>query len=413
MTNCPACNAEINEGVATCPKCGAPLDALYGLDANLVDNSAAIDEMLRSAAQLMRDTEQFSFDDDELYGLNNTPSPANQPAEETQPEPQPTADPQPVPTLSAKQAGELSAGGVVNLTATSSIAADTAAAKAVARNAPPAPPIAPAEAVVPPASSDFTPTSNNNSISEDEDDNSPTLAELDENGEVVVPAPEVKAKPEKKKREKSDDSAPKSKKTSSGAVIVWIVVMTIIGAVAGFFLHAFLFGEKQQGGDYAFAEKAAVGLQGSFENGETLYVFDAYVKNTAAGTECVIYGGIKYGTGDIENQWIRFVTENSKPDLMNVYYELDEDYYYQLKNSGEAENSIIASVLKNYDTTLKEHIEEIKSGDLRWVKVDENALNETLHPFAAADSDQESTSSAAAEEKSDDENEDDVTDLTD
>ena len=404
MTNCPACNAEINEGVATCPKCGAPLDALYGLDTNMVDNSAAIDEMLRSAAQLMRDTEQFSFDDEELYGLNNS-TPAADTYGDKETAQSVSAD---APTLTAKQAGELSTGGVVNLTVDS----DMAAAKAAVRNAPSAPVTAPAAAVVPPASTDFTPVSND-SISEDEDENSPMLAELDENGEIVQPAPEPPVKPEKQKAEKSVDSPAKNKKTSSGAIIVWIVVMTIIGAVAGFFLHALLFGEKQQGGDYAFAEKAATGLQSSFENGESLYIFDAYVKNTAAGTECVIYGGIKYGTGDMENQWLRFMVENTNPDLMNVYYELNEEYYYQLKNSGEAENAIIASVLKNYDNTLKEHIEEIKSGDQRWTRVDENALNEKLHPFKGADIEAENTAVSSAEEDTTDPSEEDITDLTD
>lgn len=411
MTNCPACNAEINEGVSTCPKCNAPLDALYGLDANLVDNSSAIDEMLRSAAQLMRDTEQFSFDEDEPYGLNNTPSSADQPAEEQKIESPASAGAHPAPTLSAKQAGELGTGGVVNLSFNSNME-DTAAARAAIHNAPAASPVAPAEAVVPPASSDFTPTYDN-SISENEDENSPILAELDENGEVVAPAPEAeeKAKPEKKNLEKAENSAPKSQKGLSTMVIVLIAVMTIIGAAAGFFLHALLFGEEQQGSDFKFAEKAAVGLQSSFKNGETLYVFDAYVKTTAAGTECLIYGGIKYDTGDIENQWLRFLVENTAPDLMNVYYELDEDYYYQLKNSGEAENSIIASVLKNYDNTLKEHIEEIKNGDERWVKVDENALNEKLHPFNATVSAEENIF-PSTDENSGRENEEDITDLT-
>ena len=255
-TTCPACNAEISEGLDTCPRCNAPLDALNDMDGE-VDNSAAIDRMLRSATQLLKDTEQFSFDD----GEDDEEMPGDVPKPPEQPQ------------LSSAQESSLNQGGVVDL---SSLI-----------GSPVPQPAAPAKKAVKKAAE--------SSIDEAEEENAPELTEVDENGNPVEPQEEAAdAADENWEEEAADENkeqaeylravptpSKKSRKkvgrTSTALMIVWLAVMTVIGAAGGFFLRGVIFAERptQQ---YKFAEKATMSLAESLSEEESLIVYEAYVK---------------------------------------------------------------------------------------------------------------------------------------
>lgn len=66
---CPGCGEEILQDVENCPYCDAPISVIMNNDISgaPIDNSAAIDAMLRSASQFMEESESLGLGELDIF----------------------------------------------------------------------------------------------------------------------------------------------------------------------------------------------------------------------------------------------------------------------------------------------------------------------------------------------------------
>lgn len=109
---CPACGAEIPQDVENCPGCGAPISVIMNNDISgaPIDNSAAIDAMLRSASQFMEESESLGLSELDIFDDEDEDEGGKQEVFKKV-----TLKELP-PELSEAQKDEIEAGGVINLT---------------------------------------------------------------------------------------------------------------------------------------------------------------------------------------------------------------------------------------------------------------------------------------------------------
>ena len=108
---CPGCGEEILQDVENCPYCDAPISVIMNNDISgaPIDNSAAIDAMLRSASQFMEESESLGLGELDIFDEDDEDDQKEEVFKKVTLKELP-------PELSETQKDEIEAGGVINLT---------------------------------------------------------------------------------------------------------------------------------------------------------------------------------------------------------------------------------------------------------------------------------------------------------
>lgn len=377
--DCPFCGTQINVGVETCPSCGKKLTGQDDADDPAVNNSEAIEAMLRSAAMLMKDSEEFTFDDEQE---NDEPEEAaeNAPPEKAE--------------LTSEQRLELDKGKVVELSGMKDAGAP---AKPISPGGEPEEEPAPEpelEEIAKPPAEEPAPEK----PAAEEPDGKPAAEEptpeepAEEPAaqpESAAPAPEPE-KPADGKNKKSallfkGRKAPalKREKSSGGnrkqVIFACAVtaVMLILGFMAGFIVHSKFFSELTPTDDERFAQICAAAVTSGTGDEVDFAVISAYIRRGVNDDCCILYGGMKNGTDDLTAGWYR-ISYDKALDAYNVYMPLDADYYKALSESSDAQDRVLAAVLKNYSDTTASCVKAAGEADGGWIEVDMSAVNRYL-----------------------------------
>ena len=370
VLTCPVCGEEVELGTENCPLCGAPVGTLENNDISgtSIDNSAAIDAMLQSAAMLVEESASLgvSLDDDDDddgengedgedgdYEADEEESEFSDEEEEDEGdpmEPVAMASPGMSADLTDEQKSQLEAGGMINF------------------SAPPAPaPKKPAKK------------------KKKEPSSGPVLYNMDESGNAL---------PEEADKEEAPYEPPvkkpakprKKRSTSPVLVIAAAVVALALGCAVGFFGKMMFFPDVVLPECQEFAERAAVGVNSVVEG--DIYITEAYVIESGDASQCV-FRAVSYNDGDTAQiRWFRVKVYSDAPDTVRIYFQLDMDRYNAMMASDDSEQHIQASMLMNNQQELERCINEIKTGTGGWTAANSAMLNETLHPTPeASDSD--------------------------
>lgn len=392
IITCPVCGEEVEAGTENCPLCGAPVGTLETNDISgtSIDNSAAIDAMLKSAAMLVEESASLGVgslddaDEDEEDETASEEEPEEEEEEEDEGDPmEPTANSAMPSELTAEQMDQIKAGGMINLS-------------------PPAEePPAHKKSAKPKASK------------KKEKNPEPTLYNVDELGNRMPDDPE----PEKEKEPRTPP-APKAskkkekKKGGSPAVITVLaaVVALLLGCTAGFFAKTLFFQDFPVPGCQEFAERAVLSVNSVIENNKELYIAEAYVRDLEDSWQCVFRGYVGQKDGTAENKWFRVKVYKDDPDTVRVYFQLDMEKYNELISSDDQEKQIQASMLMNNQKELERCIGEIESGGI-WSTANSTLLNNTLHPYHAdeesSEEDKKDKDKDKGKDKEDDKKEED------
>lgn len=162
--------------------------------------------------------------------------------------------------------------------------------------------------------------------------------------------------------------------------IIATIAAVIVALALGFFVSMLIFSDFIKSGGESFAIKAANAVNSQLEVNSELYVYKAYYKAGAAADECLLYGVVSYG-GETKTDMYRVVINHDKPNIINVYYTLDEnnESYIAMKNSEDEKERIQASVLKNYSDTIMQADKEIQINYPAWEKIDCTKINRGIN----------------------------------
>lgn len=388
VITCPVCGEDVEPGTENCPLCGAPVGALENNDISgtSIDNSAAIDAMLQSAAMLVEESSSLGValddedDDADEEGIasapeyDEDPDPVETEGVDIPPAPVPVSPPLPPPDPVEKesQTEEVAVGK-------SSAAKKTRASRKKSKK----------------------------------NKAEPTLYAVDENGDPIpeeneqetAPAPKKSPKPKKiknknknkdKNKEKSKDrskdkvrstdrdkSKVKSKDGNRAAspvlVIVTAFVALVLGCAVGFFGKTVVFPDVVVPKCQEFAERAVRSVNSVVD--DDMYVAEAYVKESGDGTQCV-FRGVTYGSGDTAQvRWFRVKVYSDAPDTVRIYFQLDMNKYNSMMDSGDDEQRIQASLLMSNQQEMERCISEIQNGVSGWNAASASMLNDSLHPI--------------------------------
>ncbi len=174
----------------------------------------------------------------------------------------------------------------------------------------------------------------------------------------------------------------KEKKPPNKALIhiIATVAAVIVALALGFCVSMLIFSDFIKSGGESFAIKAANAVNSQLAVNSELYVYKAYYKAGAASDECLLYGVVSYG-GETKTDMYRVVINHDKPNIINVYYTLDEnnESYIAMKNSEDEKVRIQASVLKNYSDTIMQADKEIQINSPAWEKIDCTKVNRGIN----------------------------------
>lgn len=369
VLTCPVCGEEVELGTENCPLCGAPVGTLENNDISgtSIDNSAAIDAMLQSAAMLVEESASLGVslddvddDEDEENGEDGDYEEDDEDSEDSdEEEEEDEGDPmEPVsaaaPGMSAdltdEQRSQLEAGGMINF------------------SAPPAPaPKKPAKK------------------KKKEPSSGPVLYNMDESGNAL-PEEEDKEEAPYEPPAKKTPKPKKKRSTSPVLVIAAAVVALALGCAVGFFGKMMFFPDIVLPECQEFAERAVLGVN-SVVDGD-IYITEAYVSESGDASQCV-FRAVSYSDGDTAQiRWFRVKVYTDAPDTVRIYFQLDMDRYNAMMASDDSEQHIQASMLMNNQQELERCISEINGGTGGWTAANTSMLNETLHPTpVAGDSD--------------------------
>ncbi|MGN0657599.1 MAG: hypothetical protein ACI4KR_12500 [Ruminiclostridium sp.] len=183
---------------------------------------------------------------------------------------------------------------------------------------------------------------------------------------------------------KKEAPAPKKKekKPPNKAIIhvIATVAAVIVALALGFCVSMLMFSDFIKSGGESFAIKAANAVNSQLAVNSELYIYKAYYKAGTASDECLLYGVVSYG-GETKTDMYRVVINHDKPNIINVYYTLDEDNesYIAMKNSEDEKVRIQASVLKNYSDTIMQADKEIQINSPAWEKIDCTKVNRGIN----------------------------------
>lgn len=183
---------------------------------------------------------------------------------------------------------------------------------------------------------------------------------------------------------KKEAAAPKKKeKKPPNKALIHIIATVgavIVALALGFCVSMLIFSDFIKSSGESFAIKAANAVNSQLEVNSELYVYKAYYKAGAASDECLLYGVVSYG-GETKTDMYRVVINHDKPNIINVYYTLDEnnESYIAMKNSEDEKERIQASVLKNYSDTIIQADREIQINSPAWEKIDCTKINRGIN----------------------------------
>lgn len=183
---------------------------------------------------------------------------------------------------------------------------------------------------------------------------------------------------------KKEAAAPKKKeKKPPNKALIHIIATVgavIVALAIGFCVSMLIFSDFIKSSGESFAIKAANAVNSQLEVNSEFYVYKAYYKAGAASDECLLYGVVSYG-GETKTDMYRVVINHDKPNIINVYYTLDEnnESYIAMKNSEDEKERIQASVLKNYSDTIIQADREIQINSPAWEKIDCTKINRGIN----------------------------------
>lgn len=427
MIRCPACGKEIPQDVENCPNCGAPISVIMNNDISgaPIDNSAAIDAMLRSASQFIEESGSLGLDELDLFDEEEEEDDEEEEEEVFRKVTLKELPPE-LAELSPEQKDEIEAGGVINLSSAEEQAqpaeqphghrgkhkADAAHSGAAENFKELAPKQGGASNAAPPSQAPVSQGAPLPSFDDDEDDEAaeaeeapakkkkakkekpqkekkpkkekkaaePALYEVDENGNPVKGK-----RPKKEKAKKEKDRADKSGKGKSSplAAVIAAVVALAVGLGGGYFGKMFFFPDLPTPECQDFAQKAVDEVTEKLPDGQELYITEAYVKDGAISSQCIFRAIIESGE-DISSSWYRVKIDhdNTNPSISK---ELDREEYERLRNSDNSEDRARAAVLNSNQNELERCINEVKAGD-GWSAANISLINNNLHPYTEAPS---------------------------
>ena len=383
IITCPVCGEDIEPGTDNCPLCGAPVSALENNDISgtSIDNSAAIDAMLQSAAMLVEESSSLGValdededDDTDEEGLTrvadydedpDTVQPERTAPPPAAPAPPPPPVPAPVPPPDDIQRNQTVA--------------------------------------VPPSAPPAAKKGRASGKKSKQKKGAPTLYAVDEKGEpipgedeeIAGSASKKPAKPKKTKNKtkskvknkgknkNNDVSRNREKSDSKGGspvlVIVTAFVALALGCAVGFFGKTMFFPDVVVPQCQEFAERAVLGVNSVVDG--NIYVSEAYVRESGDSTQCV-FRAVTYGAEDTAQvRWFRVKVFNDAPDTVRIYFQLDMDRYNAMMNSGDDEQRIQASLLMSNQQEMERCISEIQNGASGWDAAIVSMLNDSLHPI--------------------------------
>lgn len=431
---CPACGEEVSQDMENCPICGAPTSVLFDNDISgaPIDNSAAIDAMLRSASQFMEESESLGLDDLDIFNEDDEDG-----EEEEETVFKKVTLRELPPELSEEQKDSIQSGGIINLSSNGgasennpvqvpdytpappkaggtlpddlpdfSSAAEPSnngfvdlAQNENTRQAEQAPVSAPAPAPVPvsepePVSAEepekakkIKKEKKSRKDQKDKKDKKdkkvnkgePTLYEVDENGNPV----KDKSKKEKRVKEKTP-KAEKNKKEKGGGspltVVIAAVIALAVGLCGGYFGKMLFFPDLPVPECQSFAQKSVDAVVKRAIPGDMqIYIAEAYVNDGAYSSQCIFRAFTQNGD-NVASRWFRVKVNHDNESKIEVYLELNNDEYERLRNSENSEDRARAAVLKSNQNELERCIKEANSGD-DWSAANISLLNNSLHPY--------------------------------
>ncbi len=412
---CPGCGEEILQDVENCPYCDAPISVIMNNDISgaPIDNSAAIDAMLRSASQFMEESESLGLGELDIFDEDDE--------EENQKEEvfkKVTLKELP-PELSEAQKDEIEAGGVINLTPEEESAPAPAPPPAPQKkrgkqkqtavssdgfkelepkNGVSAAPSSPSQPLQPSAKPNAANASDNPAEAqkkengENSSNNEPMLYEVDEKGKPIKPKKPKKPKKEKIERPKKVKKE-KTKSSPAGSVIAAVIALAV-GLGGGYFGKMFIFPDLPSPECQNFAQKAVNAAVEEVAGAKELYIAEAYVKDGAFSSQC-IFRALTQNESDVSSEWFRVKIDHDT-EKTSVYFELSPDEYDRLRNSENSEDRAKAAVLKSNQNELDRCISEMKAGD-GWSSANISLINNSLHPYTEVTAAPEETSAAEKE----------------
>ncbi len=412
---CPGCGEEILQDVENCPYCDAPISVIMNNDISgaPIDNSAAIDAMLRSASQFMEESESLGLGELDIFDEDDE--------EENQKEEvfkKVTLKELP-PELSEAQKDEIEAGGVINLTPEEESAPAPAPPPAPQKkrgkqkqtavssdgfkelepkNGASAAPASPSQPLQPSAKPNAANASDNPAEAqkkengENSSNNEPMLYEVDEKGKPIKPKKPKKPKKEKIERPKKVKKE-KTKSSPAGSVIAAVIALAV-GLGGGYFGKMFIFPDLPSPECQNFAQKAVNAAVEEVAGAKELYIAEAYVKDGAFSSQC-IFRALTQNESDVSSEWFRVKIDHDT-EKTSVYFELSPDEYDRLRNSENSEDRAKAAVLKSNQNELDRCISEMKAGD-GWSSANISLINNSLHPYTEVTAAPEETSAAEKE----------------
>ena len=359
VLTCPVCGEEVEPGTENCPLCGAPVGTLENNDVSgtSIDNSAAIDAMLQSAAMLVEESASLGveLDDDEEPEEDGEDEEYDYDEEGEEGDPMEPDGAAAMPTdLTAEQKSQIEAGGMISLST----------------GAPPAAPAPKKKAKPPKPKQPPKPKKKSKEPAPE-----PVLYNMDESGNALPD--DLQEAPYTSPSPKTSKPKSKRKSTSPALVVLTAIVALALGCAAGFYGKTVLFPDAAVPQCQEFAERAVLGVN-SVSGQSELYVAEAYVKESEDATQCVFRAIVDSGDGTGKACWYRVKVYSDAPDTVRIYLELDMDKYNAMMNSDDQEQRIQASVLMSNQQELDRCISEIRSGS--WSAANVSMLNESLRP---------------------------------
>lgn len=172
----------------------------------------------------------------------------------------------------------------------------------------------------------------------------------------------------------------KKKREKKGAPRVLITFLAVIIAAAlGFSVAMFMFTDVVNSAEENFALRAANAVNSTLSVNEKMCVYKAFVRCGAGANECILYYVTDYND-EANTAVCRVVVEKDTPDIINVYFSIDENDsdYIAMKNSADAQTRVQASILKNYSDSIDEARREIRIGAPSWTKIDISKINGSI-----------------------------------
>ncbi|MBD5105344.1 MAG: hypothetical protein HDT47_10870 [Ruminococcaceae bacterium] len=441
---CPACGEEVTQEMENCPSCGAPTSVLFDNDISgaPIDNSAAIDAMLRSASQFIEESESLGLDEMDIFDEDEEEE------EEETVFKKVTLRELP-PELSEEQKDGIQSGGIINLSSNGEASENKSVQVPDYTPAPPK-----AGGSLPDDLPDFSSASqpsNNGIVDQTPNENTrqaeqtpasapapvpmsepvpapvaepeeekkskkekksrkdpkgkknskdePTLYEVDEHGNPV------KDKPKKEKRVKEKKpKAEKDKKQKGGGspltVVIAAVIALAVGLGGGYFGKMFIFPDLPVPECQSFAQRSVDAVvTRAIPSGMQIYIAEAYVNDGAYSSQCIFRAFTQSGD-DVASRWFRVKVNHDNESKIEVFLELNSDEYERLRNSENSEERGRAAVLKSNQNELERCIKEANAGN-GWSSANISLLNNSLHPYeetAQTEASKESADAPHAEE---------------